>query len=193
MGCISTSNRSAVGVISRQRGRRRLAGAPHARVLLLEVVPTGLHARKRRRPPARRRFAKSEYVTAVVRLVFAVLSCVTGIMDAHAALPCPGGRFLVTQLPFNIIAIVVEGAEVSVDGVCPSIIGRLKGSKRGTDIRATWPSCQALNGPAALKASIGAGDCTTMAGVFKGRVRLCFDGKCNVQRFRQPFSATRGD
>src|SRR6266571_9185898 len=137
MGCISTSNRSAVGVISRQRGRRRLAGAPHARVLLFELVPTGLHARKRRRPPARRRFAKSEYVTAVVRLVFAVLSC--------AALPCPGGRFLVTQLPFNIIAIVVEGAEVSVDGVCPSIIGRLKGSKRGTDIRATWPSCQALN------------------------------------------------
>ncbi|TMB02010.1 MAG: hypothetical protein E6J70_07335 [Deltaproteobacteria bacterium] len=132
-------------------------------------------------------------MTAVVRLVFAVLSCVTGIMDAHAALPCPGGRFLVTQLPFNIIAIVVEGAEVSVDGVCPSIIGRLKGSKRGTDIRATWPSCQALNGLAALKASIGAGDCTTMAGVFKGRVRLCFDGKCNVQRFRQPFSATRGD
>ena len=132
-------------------------------------------------------------MTATVRSVLAMLSCVPAIMDAHAALPCPGGRFLVTQLPFNIIAIVVEGAEVSVDGLCPSIVGRLKGSKRGTDLRATWPSCQALDGPAALKARIGAGDCGTMTGVFKGRVRLCFDGKCNVQRFRQPFSATRGN
>src|SRR2546425_3216092 len=57
-------------------------------------------------------------------------SWVMGIMDAHAALRCPGGRFLVHEPPFAAIAIVVQGAQVSIGA------GRLRGSRKSTDVRA---------------------------------------------------------
>jgi len=107
--------------------------------------------------------------------------------------PCPGGRFLLHELPFDAVAVVVEGSRVSLDPLCPPTTGQLRGSKKGTEVRATWPSCRALTGPAVLKATISVPDCGAMTGVFKGRLTLCFDGRCDVKRFRQPYSATRAE
>ena len=110
---------------------------------------------------------------------------------ARATSPCPGGRFMLVDFPLGTIAIAVNGGQVSIDGMCLPVPGRLEPSKTGTKVRATWPSCQALHGSAALKATIDGADCNTMAGVFKSRLALCFDGRCDVQRFRQPFIARR--
>jgi hypothetical protein len=120
------------------------------------------------------------------------LSFLLRAVDSGAgAVPCPGGRFLVHDLPINAPAIVVDDARVSVDSVCPPVVGTSRQSRTGTRVRAAWRSCQLLTGPAGLKATIEGADCDTMTGVFKGRVTLCFDGRCDVQRFRQPFTARR--
>ena len=122
------------------------------------------------------------------------LSLPLGYVDpAAAAVACRGGRFLVGGLPVDAPAIIVEEGRVSLEPTCPPVVGEVKQSKRGTRVRVAWASCQALTGPAGLKATIAGTDCATMTGIFKGRIALCFDLRCDVQRFRQPFIASRAE
>ncbi len=83
---------------------------------------------------------------------------------------CPGGRFLVQGedlLPGASLAgpdsLFVGATEVGVASGCADGPVKLKGTKRGTKVRATWESCSGATGKVKLKATIDP-TCQTLSG-----------------------------
>ena len=96
--------------------------------------------------------------------------------DTRAAKPalCPPGRFLVTgpsvltgEDEHDIEAIVIdEDKQASVGDACAPARARLKRTKRGTAVRATWKQCSGFTAKAKLTGTIAAPECTTLSGTF---------------------------
>jgi hypothetical protein len=86
--------------------------------------------------------------------------------------PCPGGRFVMKGrglMPSaQPEAVMVFGSYVSIEGFCPQVAGRVKNTKHGTVLTASWTSC-AVRGPVRLRATIGAPTCERMAGTVSAR------------------------
>src|SRR2546426_4934625 len=89
--------------------------------------------------------------------------------------PCPGGRFLVegaalvasdSAAPHE--PVVLADAAVSIGDVCPSVTGKLRASKRGTTVKATWRGCVGLAGLVHLKATFDA-TCSVLTGTLVAR------------------------
>jgi cysteine-rich repeat protein len=103
---------------------------------------------------------------------------------------CPGGRFVVVGEPLipGAAAVVVGGADafqvgggqVTLLGRCGAAPARLKATRKGTRLRATWPSCPGLSGRVTMRALI---DPTCGQAV----------GKLKAKGYRHPFTATLRD
>lgn len=95
--------------------------------------------------------------------------------------PCAGGRFVVHEAPLvgdavgpSPDVIVFDAAQVAVASGCRATAVRRTASKRGTTLKATWPSCAGATGPVRLKAKVDP-TCGTMTGTLvakKARPRL---------------------
>jgi PKD repeat protein len=114
------------------------------------------------------------------------LAAVTTAVARKPIAPCPGGRFLVTGEPVITPAVaapdtIVLGSTVSIGSGCPPVEVKLKGSKRGTTVKAVWRSgCTGLSGKIVLGGRIDK-TCTTLTGMVRGR----------KAKLRRRFSATR--
>jgi hypothetical protein len=127
---------------------------------------------------------------------FAALMVVL-IGSAASALPppaCPAGRFAVAGSP--LLGFGADGSDaVSYNsagdvwtdtGCAPVIASKLRGSKRGTKIRATWPTgCGVNPDRIVLIAIVDNETCDTMTGTFKY--------KDAGKKIRRGFVATRVD
>ena len=108
------------------------------------------------------------------RALAAVAWAVTAatIPAAAATSPCPGGRFVVPGSPLLNVPIAedvvfVGGAVISTASGCPPIVGKVKGSPRGTRVTAKWKNgCGAVPGRFSLKAKLPP-TCDTMTAIFR--------------------------
>jgi len=111
---------------------------------------------------------------------------------AHAADPCPSGRFRVTQGPLLPEAgtdvneaVVLEGGTVAVTSGCPAVPATLRAKRNGTTrVAASWPvetPCAGLPAAAVLKGKI-----TESCSKFKGRLKAP-----KARPKRRPFVAQR--
>lgn len=98
--------------------------------------------------------------------------------NAGAAKPpiCPGGRFIIRGnaivTPNALVtsdAVLLQDKGISIASGCPGTRAKLKRLKTGTLVRARWRRCGQLRGAAKLKATIGAGACHDMNGVFRAK------------------------
>jgi len=89
--------------------------------------------------------------------------------------PCPGGVFQVIGdplvpsgiLPFEDLLQVADA--VSITSGCPPGKAKLKATKRGTRLKASWRSCPGLRGRVRMKAMIEPLTCSTMAGTLRAK------------------------
>jgi hypothetical protein len=121
---------------------------------------------------------------AMGRVVAALVSLLAAGASAVAApAGCPDGRYLVVPDVPNVPShqMAIENGTVAWGLICPPVKARFVASKRGTRVRASWPSCgEGRFGRMNLRARIDP-SCTTM----RGRTR---DPKT---AFRVRFTATR--
>jgi hypothetical protein len=75
--------------------------------------------------------------------------------------PCPDGRYLVDGAPLLSGAattpadgVTVAGGQVSLDGACPPVAGKVKTKRKGTSVKTTWPLCEGVEGKVRLKGKI---------------------------------------
>ena len=126
--------------------------------------------------------------TAVLVLVATVLLGPPHI-DAKVP-PCPGGRYV---LPDTSLAngldrsspdiVVVAGGMVSTASGCPPVKARMRGTAKGTKVRARWKSCAGVPGRAILSGWITE-ECQRLAATFTARSRgileafIAFPSRC---------------
>lgn len=107
---------------------------------------------------------------------------------------CPPGRFQVLGSPLlgfgpdGSDAVTYSTTEVHTDtGCAPVVASRIRGSKRGTKIRAVWPTgCGVYPDRIVMVAQVDTATCTTMTGTFKFR-------DTDRRKVRRLFTATRVD
>jgi uncharacterized protein YfaP (DUF2135 family) len=128
-----------------------------------------------------------------------VVVATAGVADAAKKKPKPpacSGRFVVEGdrlfggggIPAD--AVIVAGTQVSTDGGCGPVQGKIKSKKTKTIVKAKFPSCTGLTGSAVLTAKIDAATCTTAKGAFrakKAKVKRKF-----TARVPEPPGFTRG-
>jgi len=120
-----------------------------------------------------------------VRL-FAVLVTFGWLLEAAAATPpiCAGGQFVV-QGPTLIPGMGADGTDavsfsatlVGIQSGCAAVEGRVRGTGKGTKVKARWLSCPGVIGKARLSALVDPLTCNTMTGTFrapKSRVKVLF-------------------
>jgi len=135
-----------------------------------------------------------------VRLLTVVLS-VGWLGTAAARFPkCPGGQFVV-QGPTLVPGMGPDGTDavsfsatlLGIQSGCPAIEARVRGTRRGTRLKARWASCPHLIGQGRLSATVDAATCNTMTGTFrapKHHVKVFFtatrstSGSCNDDTLR---------
>jgi cysteine-rich repeat protein len=106
-------------------------------------------------------------LAASVALVLAFAGI--GRSKKTAPKPCPGGRYivsgsaLVTGDTSGPNEPVVIGPQVSIGNACNPVHAKLKATKKGTTVTATWPSCQGLKGKVKLTAKLDP-TCTSLTG-----------------------------
>lgn len=90
--------------------------------------------------------------------------------------PCPGGQFVVQGpalvpggAPAGGDAVSFSSTLVGVQSGCPAVEGRVRGTAKGTRVKAKWTSCPGLVGPAKLNALVDAASCNTLTGKFRAR------------------------
>jgi RHS repeat-associated protein len=105
----------------------------------------------------------------------AVLLGADGRAARQSPPPCPGGRYLVAGAPIvrGAAPIVTDGVvigtgQIALDARCPVVQATLKGTKRGTTVRALWPACTGIAGKVRLKGRIDA-TCRTLTGKLVAR------------------------
>jgi len=113
--------------------------------------------------------------TSWVALALAVASVFFSAVHAVAKPPpCPGGRYLVAGAPLmpglDAAPDVVDlaGRMVSVLSGCGPVKAKVRGTTRGTKIRARWKSCPAIVGTARLVGTIGE-QCRSLAATFTAK------------------------
>jgi uncharacterized delta-60 repeat protein len=106
-------------------------------------------------------------------VVFLALAAAVALPAAHARTPpCPAGRYL-TAAPLlagvsGALAVEVGVSRtVAIDTACDPVRAVLKGTKRGTKVRAKWPACGSVR-RVRLKAKI-VDACGTMQGTIRGK------------------------
>jgi len=87
--------------------------------------------------------------------------------------PCPDQSYLVQGAPVlpgstTPEAIVVSGKQISLGAACAPTAAKLSVKRRGTTVKATWPSCTGIVGKLKLAAKIDPA-CETMSGTVKAR------------------------
>ena len=125
-------------------------------------------------PPAGRT-AMVAALVAVALLGGALSSPADAARKRPRRTPCPGGVFQVIgdplvpsgTLPFEDL-LQVAGA-VSITSGCPPGKAKLKATKRGTRLKASWRSCPGLRGRVRMKAMIEPLTCSTMAGTLRAK------------------------
>ena len=112
-------------------------------------------------------------------LLAALLGC-GGLLGAangaRAAQPvCPGGRFaiegealLLGDTPGGGDSLFLAAGEVTLASGCPRAAVKLRGTRRGTTVKATWLACDGAVGKVKLKARIDP-TCRTLAGTLTAR------------------------
>jgi hypothetical protein len=124
---------------------------------------------------------------ASVRLFPVLLSFGWLLGPAAASVPpCPGGTFtvqgsaLIPGAGFTD-AVSFSATLVGIQSGCPAVEGRVRGTRRGTKVKARWESCSLIVGRARLSATVDALTCNTMTGTFRAP----------KSRVKVPFTATR--
>jgi len=108
-----------------------------------------------------------------VAMVMATALGVAGAARAARPPACPGGRFPVTPVlvPGGSAAdaIVIAGAQVSIDSGCPAIAAKRKLMRAGTVLAARWNGCGSLHGTVRLTLTLDGATCETLTGRFTNR------------------------
>src|SRR5689334_20875827 len=109
-------------------------------------------------------------VGLVAAATVAAMVSVVGTLDVAARKlrppPCPGGFYMVDGAPLVSSglgvpdAVVIQGRSLSVLSGCDATTAKLKGTRRGTRIKAKWSSCTGVAGGVRLRARIDP-TCTT--------------------------------
>src|SRR5262245_25377999 len=152
---------------------------------MLAMTPT--------RQPAFRRTHDRRAVAATIVVAAAAVALAWALPEravakkAPLAPPCAGGRFVVLGeplIPGAAAAVVgaadafqVGGGQVTLLGGCGAASARIKATRKGTRLRATWPSCPGLRGRVTMRALI-APTCGQVA------------GKMKAKGYKHPFTAT---
>jgi serine protease len=86
--------------------------------------------------------------------------------------PCSGRYLIAGSLVPGAVAIdvvAVDGKQVSINSGCAPRRARVRATRRGTRVQASWRTCSGLAGKAKLKASIDAATCSLMSGRFRAK------------------------
>jgi hypothetical protein len=92
--------------------------------------------------------------------------------------PCPGGRFLLPGAPPlipgagtpDLEVVVVEARTVAIASGCPAVTAKVKGTRRGTRVRATWPKGVCAGSPRKIKLNARIDStCTNLGGKIRGK------------------------
>ena len=123
--------------------------------------------------------------------LFALLLAIASTATLAVAIPpppCPGGQFVVQgaslvpgQVPDGTDTVSFSTTLIGVQSGCAAVEGRVRGTAKGTKVKAKWLSCTGLVGPAKLIALVDTATCGVMTGTFRARR----DG------IKLPFTATR--
>jgi hypothetical protein len=127
-------------------------------------------------------------LAALAALGLSLLPLPSGAKKARIA-PCPPGRYVVdvdeplgpAGAPGFPDAIEVDAqGRVSIESSCPTVEARLKGSRRGTRVKAKWAkgTCAGLSGKVKLEARTDS-SCRTLT------------GKLKAKKHKRKFTATR--
>lgn len=106
-----------------------------------------------------------------------VLLAATWVAPASAAKPaaCPGGAFRATSDSLPLVpnsgadGIIVGNGEASILGSCGRTQAKIKRSRKGTKVTATWLACDGTNGKVRLKATIDAATCRSLRGTIRSK------------------------
>lgn len=113
---------------------------------------------------------------AALALAFAASLALAAAAAARTKTPpCPGGRFGIegadlldgAVLPGSD-SVFLGGSTLAVASGCNTGPATVKGSRRGTKLKATWESCRGATGKVKLKASIDPA-CQTMTGTLSAK------------------------
>ena len=108
--------------------------------------------------------------------------------------PCPvAGRFLTADgahVVADVVApasetIVLEATSITIDPGCERITFKPRLTRKGTVIKATWPSCAGFDGPVKLRALHPRRDCDTLKGTV--RIKGARPAKRKLRATRAPF------
>ena len=95
--------------------------------------------------------------------------------DAKKAPACPGGRYLVpgTTLTEALDAsppdvILVDGKTIALESGCNPVKATIRGTAKGTKVRARWKSCPGVEGKAILSGTIME-QCRSFTGTFTAK------------------------
>ena len=99
---------------------------------------------------------------------------------------CPPARYVIRDQPIlagatlpGVDVVAVSATQIAVDSGCAPAVVRVRGTRHGTRVRATFRECRDVKGKARLKGLIDIG-CTTLEGTFIAK----------KEHVRRPFSAT---
>ncbi len=121
-------------------------------------------------------------VLIVMSVAIVLVFAGTGRSKKAKPQPCPGGRYIVTGSALvtgdssGPVEPVVIGSQISIGNVCNPVHAKLKATKHGTTVMATWPSCAQLKGKVKLKGTLDT-TCTTLSGTLiakKSKLRKAF-------------------
>jgi serine protease len=109
--------------------------------------------------------------------LFVALLVLAAVGPAVAAKPakCPGGAFraVAENLPLvpasSSDGIIIANGEASILGTCARTSAKLKRTRKGTKVTATWLACNGTNGKVRLKARIDAATCRELRGTLRSK------------------------
>jgi hypothetical protein len=110
--------------------------------------------------------------TVTALMLLSALALETPAMAKQSPPLCPGGRFVLDPQVLGTAApqpaLVIQGGQVSIDGVCPPTPGTSKASRRGTVVRVRFGGCTGVAGRLKLAARLDP-TCATLTGTLATR------------------------
>jgi hypothetical protein len=104
------------------------------------------------------------------------LVLIAGVAWGARIPPCPAGRFIIDGVPLvpgapadSIDAFEFTATKmISLDSGCSPVLGQVRGTKKGTKLRAKWPlGCGAVTLVMRIRATIDNATCNVMTGEFR--------------------------
>ncbi|HEV7733623.1 MAG TPA: S8 family peptidase [Candidatus Binatia bacterium] len=113
----------------------------------------------------------------VKRMLLVVLAVLWAGQAVAAKKPaaCPGGAFRATAESLPLLpdvtsdGLVIANGEASIVGTCGRTTAKLKRTRKGTRVTATWLACDGVNGKVRLKAMIDAATCRELRGRLRSK------------------------